>query len=515
MGRFKDGQLSQFLQGQGLASDFVWSLLAEEDGTVWIGTYGSGLCRFKNGRFTTVSSRNGLPSDVICSILDDQDGYLWFSSYAGVFRASKAALSQCAEGQTRSVDCLAFGFAEGLTSLEMSGGCQPASCRTADGRLWYPSSKGLAMIDPGAIRNNAVPPPVVVQEILVDGELVNAGAAEDKTPDPAVQIRPGHRHLEFRYAGLSFTAPERVRFRYRMEGLEKEWIEAGNRRSANYGYLPPGSYTFRVLACNNNGVWSGTGAAQSVTVLPYFWQTLWFQGGSGLGAMAVAACSTAVLARRRQRRKVADLERQRASEQERTRIARDIHDQLGIGLTRISMLSLSVTAQVPQPSRIRENVQEIYQTTNELTRSMDEIVWAVNPRHDTLDSLLTYLGGFARKFLETAEIRCRLDLPMEVPSCVLSADLRHNLFLAFKEVLNNAVKHAAASEVRIAGRVRATEFVLTVEDNGIGFVLTPPQTAGNGLTNLQQRLREVGGQFACESGIGVGTTVRLTFPIQL
>jgi len=520
LGRFLNGQVTQYFQSNGLAGDFVWSLLAEADGTLWIGTYGGGLCRLKAGKFSTVSSKSGLPSDVICSILDDAAGNFWISSYAGVFRVKKTALAQCADGQIKSVDCLVLGFNEGLMTLELSGGCQPAACRTPDGRLWFPSSKGLAMVDPGAIRNNVLPPPVAVDELLVDGrpiDLEKLGARNQGGNAAPLEVGPGHRNVEIRYVGLSFTSRERVRFRYRMEGLENDWTEAGSRRSAYYNYLPPGEYVFRVLACNNSGIWNETGATLALAVRPYFWETWWFLGATGLTAMTTAALAAAGVSRRRERKKREELERQRASEQERTRIARDIHDHLGIGLTRISMLSQSASAREALPAGARQNIAEICETTNELTRSMDEIVWAVNPHHDTLDSLLTYLGGYARKFLETAEIRCRLDLPMEVPAVHLSAEVRHHIFLAFQEVLNNVVKHAAASEVSITGELRNSELVLSVEDNGKGFewpAVSRNGQRGNGLPNMRQRLQEAGGRFECQSQPGAGTTIRLAIPIQ-
>jgi signal transduction histidine kinase len=520
LGRLVDGKVSRFEPGVGLACDSVWSLLAETDGTLWVGTFGGGLCRYKSGKFSTISSSNGLPSNVICSILDDQNGNFWMSSYAGVFRAKKATLNQCAEGKAKLVDCLAFGLADGLTRLELSGGCQPAACRTANGVLWFPSSEGLAMIDPKTVRDDALPPPVTVERVLMDGEQVfpkDSSSPREKASQPtAVQIGPGGRHVEMQYAGLSFTSPEQVHYRYCMEGLEKDWVDAGNRRSAYYSFLPPGKYVFRVLACNSSGVWNETGASLKVVVMPYFWQTWWFLCGIGLGAMGIVALTTAGIFHRRERQKREKLERQQASEQERTRIARDIHDQLGIGLTRISMLSLSVTSQDAPSSKARQRIQEIHQTTSELTRSMDEIVWVINPRHDTLDSLLMYLAETARTFLETAAIRCRLNLPIDVPSVTLSAEARHHIFLSFQEILNNIVKHASASEVRIDAELPNSDLVISVEDNGKGFVVDEPGKpgpTGDGLSNVKQRLRQMGGQFICESRLGTGTKIRLIFPL--
>ena len=276
-----------------------------------------------------------------------------------------------------------------------------------------------------------------------------AGAATVSNQDdiPRFRIGPGAHRYEFSFTGLSFTVPEKVRFSYRVEGLDPDWADASTKRLVNYSYIPPGDYTFRVTACNNDGVWSEPGAAVHFTVLPQFWQTWWFRALSGLGAAGLITAVVLLVTRRRMREKLERLEQQRAIERERTRIARDIHDDLGASLTRITMLSQSARAEL-EPSAAASDLDRIFDTARELTRAMDEIVWAVNPQHDTLDSLATYLGRFAQGFLASAHVSCRLDVPMQLPTWPVTAETRHNLFLAFKESLNNAVKHSQTTEVR-------------------------------------------------------------------
>jgi signal transduction histidine kinase/ligand-binding sensor domain-containing protein len=519
LGRLLDGRWTQFRRQDGLPGETVWSLFADNDDSIWIGTYGSGICRYKDGQFSAIGSKNGLPSDVICSIVDDQKGCLWMSSFAGIIRVTKDALRRCADGEDPQVSCQVFGFAEGLPTMEFAGGNQPSACRTSDGRLWFACNKGLAMVDPDAARYSALSPLVALEDMLVDGESVDlgVGVAQKIHPGEATyEVEPGRHHIEIRYAGLSFNSPERVQFRYRMKGLEKGWVKAGDRRSVTFSFLPAGEYVFEVSACNNGGAWSEPAAPLKLIVPPYFWQTWWFLGSTTLAGMAGVALAATGISRKRERRKREEMERQRAREVERTRIARDIHDQLGVGLTRISMLSLMAASRAANPVSVQDHSAEIHKTTAELTRSMDEIVWAVNPRHDTLDSLLTYLGEFARTFLESAEMRCRLDLPLDVPSIHLSPEARHHVFLAFQESLNNAVRHGAATEVRVTAKLQPTELILSLEDNGRGFDYAQSrqrESAGNGLKNMEARLLEIGGQFACESSAGAGTKIRLIIPI--
>ena len=253
--------------------------------------------------------------------------------------------------------------------------------------------------------------------LLDDHPVVDPAA-----PQAEVVVPPGRHRLEFQYAGLSFAAPERVRYKYRMADLETEWVDAGNKRSVTYSHVPAGSYHFQVIACNSDGLWNETGASIAVSVWPFFWQTWWFRL---LGATALLSGTAAVVwsvGRRRLRRRLEISERQRAVEAERARIARDIHDDLGSHLTRITMLSESARSQLDRPAEASAGLVRIYDTARELTRAMDEIVWAVNPRHDTVEGLANYLEKFALDFLGAAGIRCRLDFPEQYP--LLASHLR-------------------------------------------------------------------------------------------
>ena len=330
----------------------------------------------------------------------------------------------------------------------------------------------------------------------------------------SLKIAPGRHRFEFQFTGLSFAAPEKVRFKYRLEGLEREWVDVQSPRAAYYSHIPPGDYRFQVQACNNDGVWSDGSARLSFAVLPAFWQTLWFRM---LGGILTAVAGGGIVwldARRRMRRKLERIEREQAIERERSRIARDIHDDLGAGLTRISLLSESLTSEEATPTQAAEVLDRIFATTHELTQAMDEIVWAVNPQHDTLDSLGTYLGKFTQDFLESAGVRCRLDVPMQLPNWRLDAEVRHNVFLAYKECLNNVVRHAAATEVRVSLTTATDAFTIVVEDNGKGFAATTdavPASARlsgrNGLANMRQRLAQIGGRCEITSAVGKGTRV--------
>jgi signal transduction histidine kinase len=518
LARLQGNTIHQFTKRDGLGSDFVVCLYLDAAETLWIGTSDNGITRYKNGRFVTISTAQGLPSSVICQIAEDNYENLWVSSHAGILRASKTELNRCADGEVSNVYRLSYGKEDGLSSLTCSGGFQPGVGHARDGSIWFPTSKGVAIVSPANVTSNLFVPPVLIEEMIVDRRLINLPPTDDvNTP---LQITAGSQQFGIRYTGLSLSAPDKVNFRHRLLGLESQWTELGTKRLAEYSHLSPGHYTFEVIACNNDGLWNEKGASLDFAVLPFFWQTWWFQASSATSMAGLLAGGVFWISRRRVRRKLERTERQHALERERARIARDIHDDLGASLTRITMLSQSVRAELDSTVAAADDVDQIYSTARELTRAMDEIVWAVNPRHDTLDSLVTYLGRFAQQFLSSAGMRCRLDVPLYLPPARVTSEVRHNVFLALKEALHNVVKHAQATEVRITLELRGDGFVLWVIDNGMGFIPNshPTKTAatsdttrfssGNGLANMRKRLEEIGGQCVWDSAPGEGTRVQ-------
>ncbi|MBI5388551.1 MAG: ATP-binding protein [Verrucomicrobia bacterium] len=545
--RWKDGQFTRFTREQGLGSDFIWWLHPEADGTLWIGTYGGGLTRLKNGRAVTCTTRHGLVDDVICHIADDGRGHFWFSSNQGIFRAAKRELNQFADGALERVQCVAYGRSDGLPTLECEGGSQSAGCRTRDGRLWFPTIRGLVAVDPAEVRTNAAPPPVMIEEMIVDGQPMPLGDAEgssrrEKAPfrgqrseinqktepphvgyygseggfrqtRPALEIAPGRRRFEFHYTGLNFSAPEHLRFRHRLEGVDAEWVETGHQRTASYKELPRGTYTFHVQTCSREGAWPPTGASLTFVVLPFFWQTWWFLGLFLLTFGGSVGWVVGSVVRRRHQRHLRLLERLHAAERERTRIARDIHDDLGSSLTEISLLGALAVRDSTAPTEAREQVTRMIDRAQELARKLDETVWAVNPKNDSLGHLATYLCQFAREFLEPTNLHCRLDVAPSLPEVLLTTEVRHNVFLVVKEALHNAIQHAGASEVWLRMAVTDGVFTLEVADNGRGFSVEARQEAGNGLRNMGARMEEIGGRFTLHSSPADGTTVCLGLPL--
>lgn len=500
--RLKDRHWNRFTTRDGLPSDYVRCLHTEPDGTVWLGTL-HGLCRWRNGKFTAITTKDGLWNDSISYIEEDGRSNLWMSSFGGIFRVSRQELNEFAEGKRMYIECVGYNRNDGLPSDECPGGFQPAGTRTPDGRIWFPTEGGLVSIDPDHIAQNVLVPPVYLEEIIVDGD---PHSIESKLA--TLEIPPGKTQFEFRFTALSLQAPEKVFFRYKLEGFNSAWSKPDRSRAAVYSHIPPGHYKFCVIACNNDGCWNTTGASIGLVVQPFYWQTVWFKSITIVGLALTLIWGGWRMERRHARMRLERLEQKHALERERTRIARDIHDELGANLTQIVFLSEKADS-VPSNKGQMENChRRIRSAAQSSIQSLDEIVWAVSPEHDTLESLANYLTQFVREYPTLTGMRCHLEVPTVLPPLYLSAEVRHNLLMAIREAVQNVVSHSAATELQVALQLSNEVLEITIADNGRGFKLELPNAHGHGLTNMHRRLAQIGGQCTILSQPGTGTTIQ-------
>jgi ligand-binding sensor domain-containing protein/signal transduction histidine kinase len=524
LSRRKEGRFVNFGTLDGLSHNSITSIYEDGETNLWIGTAGGGLNRRRADKFTAYTTRQGLFSDDILEILEDAAGCLWISCPNGVFRVEKKSLDDFDAGKVGSISCATFGKDEGMVGVQCTGAAKPAGWKGSDGRLWFTTIKGLAVTEPN-VRSNNRPPPVVIEGILADRRKVAPGvrqAADDekapladaptlKLSSSPIRIPPGRGELEIHYTALSFQAPEKNRFKYKLEGVDTDWVDAGPRRAAYYNKVYPGHYEFRVQACNNDGVWNERGASVAIILAPHVWQTWWFICLALATGVSTVGGTAAYWARKASRRRLARMEQQHALEQERARIARDIHDDLGSSLTHISMLSELAEADKANPKEVETHVRKIAASARETVRSLDEIVWAISPEHDTWNSLVEYLSEYATEFFEGTNVRCRLEMPMDLPPYLLPSEFRHGLFLVIKEALNNSLKHARASEVRIRVSETGSGAEIVMTDDGRGFELDQAgaESRGHGLQNMRERIESLGGRFQIDSGLGRGTKVTI------
>ncbi len=497
----------------------VSALLPDADGGVWVGTLGGGLLRFEGGTFTRVTTQHGLPNNSITQLLDDGEGNLWAGTYAGLFRAAKTDLKKLAAGAVDDITFSLHGRFDGLPAQAYSGWFQPSCWRSHDGRLWFTTVKGLVAVNPRDVAVNHRPPPVVIEEMRLDGEARELSSVANHA-EHSLRIAPGRHYVEFRFTGINFTAPDAVRFKWMLEGAEKKWRESASQRMVGYGPLLPGDYCFRVLAANSDGIWNEAGASVAFTVLPFFWETWWFKA-----LLIAAACGGLALAvtlnlRRRHRLELERLERGNETERERTRIAQDMHDEIGSKLARISFLSELAKGEAKDTHPANGALHSLSLTARDLLQSLDRMVWAVNPRNDSLEELAAYLNRYASEYFQSTAIRCRPSFPKDLPPRQLSAETRHNIFLAFEEALANTLKHSRATQVSAELTCDRETIEIRIADDGCGFnveaqTLASSRAAGEqiGLAGMCQRMRSIGGTCQITSSPTGGTLVKFVLPL--
>lgn len=500
LGKLTNEDFTTFTTRDGLSSDAVISLHEDSDGTLWIGTNGGGLNRMKDGKFTTYTTSNGLLDDVVYRILEDGQNHLWLSCRKGIFHISKKELDEFAKGMIASIAPVAYGTADGMMTRECSGGGDPAGWRGSDGKLWFPTIKGIAMIDPERMKTNSHPPPVVIEQIRIDDKSF--------APSERLELPAGTTRFDLYYTAPSFVAPDKVRFKYKLEGFDNDWIDSGTRRIAYYTNLRPGAYTFRVIASNNDGVWNETGAAFGIYLKPYFYQTYWFY--------TLCLLALVILAWLLFRLRVRGMQAQfGAVLAERTRIAREIHDNLAQEMAGISV-QLEVVARTmpPEAETAMTYLDRARQQVRHGIAEARRYVWEL--RSPTLENndLPTALAETARRF--THETAIQVQVEVNGTFRPLAHTVEDNLLRIGQEAINNAVKHAHAQRILVNLVFDTRRVQLIVRDDGHGF---DNQAARNaraghfGLIGMRERAEQIGGTLSIQSINGSGTEVVADVPL--
>lgn len=500
--RFADGHFATWTTKDGLASNLALGFFEDPQGGMWIATQGGGLCRFKNGHFATVTSRNGLYDNLAFYMIDDHLGNLWMGSNRGIYRASLKELNECADGRRHWVTSISYGVGDGMLTRECNGG---TACRTRDGRLWFPTSKGVVAVNP--VISSGEPPRVILEKVAVDGQAV-------RTLSP-VLVRPGQIDLDFAYTGISWNRPQEVIFKYQLAGLDRDWIAAGKSREAHYSRLPPGTYTFRVIAQNGAGVWNMEGQSVQVIVQAPFYRTGWFQ------ALTVVLFSSLLWAAWKWR--VSQLERAQfvqqafarqliaSQESERKRIAAELHDSLGQRLVLIKNLALIFLQKDSTNGATRNEVTDISSEASLAMAEMREISYNLRPYQLDRIGLTKAVEAVIRKTSDAVSMEFTSEIA-EIDN-FLPKDHEISFYRILQESLSNIVKHSHATQVHIVVTRDEQCIRLTIRDNGEGFVpeaVRPtPGSGGFGLIGISERAQLIGGTSRIESAPGRGTTVSI------
>jgi signal transduction histidine kinase len=449
--------------------------------------------------------KQGLFNNGVFSILEDARGNLWMSSNRGIYRASRRQLNDFADGKTQQITCVSYGKQDGLLNIECNGGRQPAGYKMKDGKLWFPTQGGVAVVDPESVPINRMPPPVVIESCLLGRDEVDFRQG--------VEIAPGKENLEIRYTGLSFINPEGVRFKYKLEGLDKDWVDAGTRRVAYYAYLPPGRYTFKVIAANSDGLWGTEAAAVSILVIPPFWRTWWFVSlvGTSIAGAALLAYHYRLRQVKRAHAAQEAFSRQliQSQESERKRIAADLHDGLGQNLLIIKNRALLGTMNSEAHQAFKEQFDMISASASQAIDEVRQIAYNLRPYHLDQLGLTNAIEVMIEKVAASTTIHMTASIsPIDE---LFSKEDEINIYRVVQECLNNVVKHASATEAQVRVKRDGHAIHITVEDNGRGFVPNGRRAGrrGLGLTGMSERVKMLGGLHKIDSAAGRGTTVTI------
>jgi signal transduction histidine kinase len=461
----------------------------------WMGTLGSGLLRWQNGTLAHIGVKDGLYDNRIYSILKDDRSNFWIASSKGIFRVSEKELEEFADGKVRSVSSIPF--STGQLRFECQSGVQPAACRTRDGRLWFSTTNGLVVVDPNHLRQNQIPPPVHITAIIVNGQRIE--------PRQNLQLKPFEKNIEIHYSGLSFISPEKVAFRYILDGYEKSWTEAGPRREAFFTNLPPGNFHFKVMARNADGVWSTQAASLNFAVEPRLYQRPWF--------LALLALAFAILITVGYRMRIRQLKhRFDLVLAERSRIARELHDTLLQGLAGITMQLQALWTRLPASAEKRV-LGEIIKDAGQCSTDARQSLWGLRITGKEPLRFSERLAKLSRQAVGKTPVS--LSLKLDPISLDALPEVEYQLLRIAQEAISNALRHARAKTLEIRLHVDEEQLGLTFADDGIGFTTDVERAeAGHfGLLGMRERADEIGAGLTVTSSPGHGTEVSIHVPI--
>jgi ligand-binding sensor domain-containing protein/two-component sensor histidine kinase len=496
--RYENGHFTNYTVADGLAGDRVHDIYQDDEGALWFATR-EGLSRFKDGRFFNFTAESGLLVSFVYAILDDGHGNFWFSSSQGLFRVSRAELKDYADGKIRKVKSVDYGVSDGMRTRAGNVGNQPTAWKARDGSLMFCTMNGVVVVDPSRLSSSQFVPPVYIEQVTIN--------KQDQQPGQESQLPLGAGEVEIHYAALSYLAPEKQRFKYMLEGFDKDWVDAGSRRFAYYANLPPGQYRFRVIAGNIDGAWNETGSAFNFYLQPRFYQTRLF--------LFLVITALIMLAWLLYRLRLHGLKvRYTAVLQERNRIAREIHDTLAQNLAGIALQLDSVTMELSDvPANLRARLDQACSLTRyslaEARRSVSDL------RSNELEhqELSVALPAVAERMVAGTEIQTYVEVTGTPHK--LSPSTEKNLLRIFQEAIANSIKHAHARAIEIELRYEPDRLLLRVHDDGCGFNtenIIPLSVGHYGLIGMRERAERIGGQMRLKSRPGEGTELFVEVP---
>ena len=501
----KDSSVTELISPENLNHRWISTILPRGKDEIWIATLGSGLFLLKDQKLSHFGAEASIPDERLTSLANHRDDQFWIGSLGGILSVPRSQLLEHRNDPKQIPGWIRLDRSDGLLNRECVGGSHPGVTIDTQGSFWFPTASGLAGIDPTTFKSESTPPILHFQQIKINGR-------PHPFTEQAIEAGPGKTSLSISFIAVNLSAPEKVSYRIQLTGYDAAPRFIGAQREITYDSLPPGKYQFSVSAQNGDGKSTISPSTISILVKPHFSQTTTFLVISIASILAITLAIGAILARKRLNQKLQTLHLKNVLENERARISTDLHDDLGASLTELSLLSALATED-PDDTTLRPALHQLSHKAKHVVTTLDEIVWATTPREDSLRSLVEYLAAFAREFLDHSEINLRTKIERNIPDHKIGPRRRHNVLLATREALNNAVKHSKAETIHLHVTLSHSHLSVTIHDDGKGFLVEEQDPSGQGLKNLAKRLHNCGGDFQITSKPGKGTTVTLTLPI--
>ncbi|GAB6283003.1 MAG: hypothetical protein STSR0008_17570 [Ignavibacterium sp.] len=510
------GKITRYDTINGVSNISFRAIYQDKEGVLWFGTYGLGLFRLQNNKFTRFTKENGLIDDVVSQLVEDDFGYFWYGSNKGIFRLNKKELNDFVSGKIKEISSVSFGIEDGLLTLETNGGFQPSIYKTKDGRILFPTIKGIVAINPTNISTKQSGSPILIEEITSNNSLLI------KNVHSNFKLKPDENNILIRYTSFNFSSPHRLTFRYKLEGLDKDWIDVGNLRVAFYPHIPPGNYTFKVKAKNQYGVWSEKPAEISFTVLPFFWETWWFR----LILVLIFLSLGPIIYYRR----VSSLQKEKfhqeeitkrmieRQESERKRIASELHDSLGQLLLVIKNRALMGLNYLNKIDKAEEQLKEISEISSEAINEVRNISSNLRPYQLDRIGLTKAIESIINQLSEAYLIKFNI-IKIDDIDNIFDEISEIHFYRIIQETFNNIVKHSESTSVKVEIIKNENQIEISIEDNGKGFdmekVLHQEIERGLGISDIIERTNILKGKYSINSVIGSGTKFQLIIPIKI
>ncbi len=509
LSKYDGTRLINYTEKEGLFAKNVTSILEDKKGNIWLGTLGTGMCRFDGKSFTYYTSKEGLSNNYVWSLIEDSAGHIWAGTDKGLNRLiplnSKYVIYN-------------YGLQDGLKALDFN---LHSACIDNNNRIWWGTGKNIVTKDlnrpfkqnhVGSVMLNYVE----INERFYDyrnlpdsfsKKISFSNVAPFSNCPNNLVVDYDQNHFTFHFSAIDWLAPDKIKYSYRMVGLDDNWSRPANEPMADYRNLSHGSYQFQVRAIGQSQVWTEP-FTYNFTISPAWWQTWWFKIFVILVMLAMLFFIGRFIYFYQLRKQRTAMEKQLAVELERQRISAEMHDDIGAGLSGIRLLT-EITKHKVKDEQAAAEVEKIYQSVGDISSKMKEVIWSLNTENDDLQNLISYLQKQARQMMENYPGSFTITMPEQIPDIKIGGEIRRHIYLAVKEALHNIIKHSGADKVKLIIDCE-DKLVIKVSDNGKGMNTGESRNSGNGLKNMKKRMQEIDGKFSVENKDGLTLIFEIT-----